>query len=307
VKIHNSKVIIHDSQAVGRFFRLGELLQSYLLLTKPGIVLLVAFTGLAAMVLEGSLLAEPWRFAGVLLGILLAAGAANALNQFWDRDIDAIMERTSTRRPIPAGKISPTAALRFGLLSGILAIWLLLAAGSGLAALLGVATISFYLLVYTIWLKRKTPLNIVIGGAAGAAPPLIGWGAGAGELTMLPLLMFLVIFLWTPPHFWALALCLKEQYARAGIPMLPVVAGEKRTYNRIIAYVVFLLPATAWLGIHAELGWLYFSGTTLLGAYLLRMAIKLRRHRGRHAARMLFGYSIFYLAGVFILLLAPKW
>jgi heme o synthase len=288
------------------FSRLAELLHSYLLLTKPGIVLLVAVTGLAAMVLEGSLLAEPWRFAGVLLGILLAAGSANALNQFWDRDIDAIMDRTSSRRPIPTGRISPGAALRFGLLSGLLALGLLFAAGSGLAALLGAATISFYLLVYTIWLKRKTPLNIVIGGAAGAAPPLIGWGAGAGELATMPLLMFLVIFLWTPPHFWALALCLKEEYARAGIPVLPVVAGEKRTCTRIIAYVVLLLPAVAWLGIQAESDWLYFSGTTLLGANLLRMAVRLRHRRGRHAARMLFGYSIFYLAGVFILLLAAR-
>jgi heme o synthase len=287
--------------------RLLARLHSYFLLTKPRILLLVAVTALAALVLEGSLLGEPWRFAGVLLGIILAGGAANALNQFWDRDIDAVMARTRSRRPIPAGKISPRGALRFGLISGAGGVWLLLVAGNGLAALLGLGTISFYVLVYTIWLKRRTSLNIVIGGAAGAAPPLIGWAAGAGELSLVPLLMFLVIFLWTPPHFWALALCLKEEYTRAGIPMLPVVAGDKRTRRQITAYVALLLPATAWLGMSAGCGWLYFSGTALLGLHLLRRVIELRRRQDRQGARALFGYSIFYLAAVFVLMLAPKW
>jgi heme o synthase len=291
----------------GLLCRVHERLQAYCLLTKPAILLLVVVTGLAAMVLEGSLLAEPLRFAGVLLGLTLAGSAANALNQFWDRDIDALMTRTRSKRPIPAGKISPRSALRFGIISGIAAVWLLQGAGNGLAALLGLGTITHYVLVYTIWLKRRTPLNIVIGGAAGAAPPLIGWAAGAGELSMVPLLMFLVIFLWTPPHFWALAICLKEEYARAGVPMLPVVAGEKITRRQITAYVALLLPATAWLGMSAGCGWLYFSGTAFLGLHLLRRVIELRRHQDHQAARGLFGYSIFYLAAVFVLVLAPKW
>jgi heme o synthase len=287
--------------------RVHERLRAYCLLTKPAILLLVALTALAAMVREGSLSAEPWRFAGVLLGIILAGCGANALNQFWDRDIDAVMARTRSRRPIPAGKISPGAALGFGLIAGTAGVWLLLAAGNGLAALLGLGTIGFYVLVYTIWLKRKTSLNIVIGGAAGAAPPLIGWTAGAGELSLVPLLMFLVIFLWTPPHFWALAICLKDEYARAGIPMLPVTAGEGKTRGQITAYVTLLLPATAWLGMGAGCGWFYFIGTTLLGLNLLRSVVNLRRRQDRQAARELFGCSIFYLTGVFVLLLVPKW
>lgn len=288
-------------------FRMGDRLRSYLSLAKPRILLLVGLTGLAAMVLEGSLLTDPMRFTGVLLGILLAGAAANALNQYWDRDIDGIMARTRSKRPIPAGRISPRAALIFSLVCGLAALWLLQTAGGMPAALLGLATMAFYVLIYTVWLKRRTRLNIVIGGVAGAAPPLIAWVAGAGELGLVPLLMFLVILLWTPPHFWALALCLKEEYARAGIPMLPVVAGEQKTCTQITAYVVLLLPSTVWLGISADLSWLYFIGATLLGLNLVRRVHALRRHRDRQAARALFNYSIFYLAALFFLMLPPQW
>jgi protoheme IX farnesyltransferase len=285
--------------AAGLLYRVRERLGCYLLLAKPRIVLLVLVTGLAAIVLEGSLLVEPLRLAGVLTGILLAAGAANALNQFWDRDIDAIMARTKARRPIPAGKISPQSALSFGLISATLAAWLLKTAGNGLTALLGIATMALYVLCYTMWLKRRTSLNIVIGGAAGAAAPLIGWAAGADGLSPVPLLMFLVIFLWTPPHFWALALHLKEEYSQAGIPMLPVVAGEKKTTAQITAYVAVLLPVTTLLGVHADLGWIFLIGSSLLGVNLIRKVIHLRRRRDRDSARELFCYSIVYLASVF--------
>jgi protoheme IX farnesyltransferase len=289
----------------GLWHRVRDRVGAYVLLIKPGIVLLVTITGLAAVVREGSLAAQPLRMAGVLLGIFLAAGAAHALNQFWDRDIDAIMLRTRSRRPLPSGRISPQGALSFALVSGGTGLLLLLAAGSGLAATLALGTMAFYIVVYTIWLKRRTPLNIVIGGAAGAAPPLIGWAAGAGELTMEPLLMFLVIFLWTPPHFWALALCTKEEYARAGIPMLPVVAGEKRTRARIAFYVALLLPATAALGFSAGLGWPFQAATALLGINLARKVVRLNRRQDPQAARELFGYSIIYLAAVFVLLVVP--
>ena len=291
----------------GLWSRLRDQVGAYVLLIKPGIVLLVTATGLAAAVREGSLAAEPLRLAGVLLGIFLAAGAANGLNQFWDRDIDALMLRTRSRRPLPTGRIPPRAALRFAFVSGAAGLMLLMTAGSGLAAVLGLATIAFYILVYTLWLKRRTPLNIVIGGAAGAAPPLIGWAAGASELAMEPLLMFLVIFLWTPPHFWALALCTKEEYARASIPMLPVVAGEKRTRAAIAVSVALLLPATAALGFSADLGWPFHAGTALLGLNLIRKVVRLHRQQDHPAARELFGYSIVYLAGVFGLLVVPGW
>lgn len=278
----------------------------YFILAKPRIVILVMVTGLSAMVLEGSLLAAPFRFAMVLLGIVLAAGAANAFNQFWDRDIDAVMGRTRSRRPIPAGRIPPRYALYFGTAAAIPALLLLKAAGSTLAAMLGFGAIFFYVVVYTLWLKRRTSLNIVIGGAAGAAGPLIGWAAGAGDLGVVPWLMFLVIFLWTPPHFWALALYTKEEYALAGIPMLPVVAGERTTRLHIAAYTAVLLPVTACLGIRADLGWIFLIGTTVMGIHLVRKVILLWLNKDDFAARALFRYSNMYLAAVFVFMLIPK-
>jgi protoheme IX farnesyltransferase len=288
--------------APGFLFRMFERMGSYFLLTKPRIVLLVLMTGFTAMLFEGSLLADPLRLAGVLLGILMAAGAANALNQYWDRDIDAVMSRTRDKRPIPTGKISPRGALWFGLISGIAAIWLLKTAGNTFAALLGIGTIAYYVLLYTMWLKRRTSLNIVIGGASGAAAPLIGWAAGAGELSLVPLLMFLVIFLWTPPQFWALALFRKDEYAKAGIPMLPVVAGEKNTTIQIVFYTILLLAATAYLGFHADLGLVFFAGATFLGSILLLKAIRLLRMKDRQTSRELYSYSIVYLTVLFTIM-----
>jgi heme o synthase len=295
------------SCSTGFLYQLVDKAHPYILLVKPRIVLLVTVTGLSAMVIEGSLLTAPLRFAAVLLGIILAAGAAGALNQYYDRDIDAIMARTRTKRPIPAGKIAPRSALWFGLLTGILSLGLLQAAGNALAAALGLGTMAVYVIVYTIWLKRKTSVNIVIGGTAGAATPLIGWAAGAGDLSLVPWLMFLVIFLWTPPHFWSLALYTKNEYARAGIPMLPVVAGELVTCRHITAYCALLLPATACLGIVADLGSLYLSGTTLLGLNMIRRMIVLGIKKNSRSAQTFFAYSNIYLAAVFILVLASRW
>lgn len=286
--------------------RVRSPLRFYFLLAKPRILFLVTLTGLVAMVLEGSLLSQPLRFAGVLLGVALAGAAANALNQFLDRDIDAIMARTKCRRPIPTGMISPRNALYFSLFSGGTALLLLQMAGSTTAALLAFGTIGFYVLIYTVWLKRRTSLNIVVGGAAGAAPPLIGWAAGAGELSMVPLHMFLIILLWTPLHFWALAISLKDDYARAGIPMLPVVAGEKHTCIQITAYAFLLIPVVIWFGISAGLGWFYFAGSTLLGLNLLRKIHQLWRVANNQVARELFGYSNLYLTVLFLLMLVPQ-
>ncbi len=289
--------------AAGSRRRAWETLVAYVRLIKPGIVALVLLTGLTAMALEGSLLAEPLRLAGALLGLLLAAGAANALNQFWDRDIDSVMARTRNRRPIPAGTITPRGALYFGLSGGALAAWLLKTAGNTLTGFLGISAMAFYVFLYTMWLKRRTPLNIVIGGAAGAMAPLIGWAAGADSLSMVPALMFLVVFLWTPPHFWALALYLKEEYAQVGIPMLPVAAGEKKTIAQIAAYIALLLLAVFYLGICADLGWSFAVGAALLGANLVRKTVLLRRRRDRQSAQELFRYSIVYLTALFALML----
>jgi heme o synthase len=288
---------------------LGRVLEKaspYFSLIKPRIVLLVTVTGLCAMILEGSLLSAPLRFAAVLLGIVLAAASAGALNQYYDREIDALMARTRTKRPIPAGKITPRRALYFGVVLGILALWVLQAAGHRLAAALALGAILLYVVVYTIWLKRRTAWNIVIGGAAGGSPPLIGWAAGAGDISGIALLMSLVIVLWTPPHFWALALYTQEDYALAGIPMLPVVAGESITRLQIMVYTAALLLVTAYLGIRADLGFLFLSGSTLLGLNLVRKVILLMLRKDSHSARALFVYSNVHLAALFAIMLLPK-
>jgi heme o synthase len=296
--------MMDDVEYSGGFF--GQVLERYspyISLIKPRIVLLVTMTGLSAMVLEGSLLSAPLRFAAVLLGIVLAAAAAGALNQYYDRDIDALMARTRTSRPIPTGRITPRSALYLGVLSGIMALWVLQAAGNLLAAVLALGAILLYIMVYTIWLKRRTAWNIVIGGAAGGAPPLIGWAAGAGELNIVALLMFIVIFLWTPPHFWALALYTKDEYALAGIPMLPVVAGERITRLQIMVYTLGLLLVTLYLGIRAELGDLFLLASTLLGLNLLRRVILLWFRKDSDSARALFVYSNVYLSALFAIML----
>lgn len=287
-------------------FRIRGKIASYFLLIKPKTSLLVTMTGLSALVLEGSLLHDLPRFAGVLLGIFLAAGAANAFNQFWDRDIDAIMARTRAKRPIPSGRVSPFGSLVFVSISGTLAVLLLNTAGNTVSAALGVGSILIYVW-YTVLLKRRTSLNIVIGGAAGAAAPLIAWAAGAEGLGIVPLLMSLIIFLWTPPHFWALALHAKQEYAMAGIPMLPVVAGEKHTRIQITAYTVALLSATAYLGIRADLGTVFFIGTAMFGLYLFNSVIQLWRRRTNASARELFCCSIVYLTAVYSLMIVSSW
>ncbi|MFO7963043.1 MAG: heme o synthase [Desulfobacterales bacterium] len=289
--------------AASLLVRLRAHVYSCLLLAKPRIVLLVAVTGASAMALEGSLAVDPGRFSAILAGIILAASAANAFNQYLDRDIDRLMPRTRNRRPIPAGKINPKTAVYVGFIFSGSATALLYCAGNGLTVLLGIGAIFIYVIVYTIWLKRRTAMNIVFGGASGAAAPLIGWSAGAGELGIIPFLMALVIFLWTPPHFWSLALSIKEEYAHAGIPMLPVISGEAATRVHITAYTLGLIPATAFLGVQADLGLFFLIGTTLLGLNFFRHLVALWYRKDRHSARKLFFFSIFYMAGVFILII----
>lgn len=282
---------------------LREKFTAYAQLTKPRIVLLFALTGLATMVLEGSLLADPARFWLIVLGITLTASSANAFNQYIDRDIDAVMERTSRKRPLPQGRLTPAQALSFAYVTGIAAMAVLYGFGNALAAFFGFFTIAFYVLVYTMWLKCRTPYNIVIGGAAGATGPLIGWAAASGSVSLTAWALFLVIFMWTPPHFWALALCVKDEYAKASVPMLPVTAGEEATRKQIFWYAVALIPLTFVPAFFAGSGWLYVTGAAALGVEFIRRAVAVKRRKTREAYWGMFGYSIVYLLALFILLM----
>jgi protoheme IX farnesyltransferase len=287
--------------------RLGDLaeVRDYFELLKPRVMSLVVFTALVGLVRAPADLHPVLGFAA-LLCIAIGAGAAGALNMWWDADIDARMARTA-RRPVPAGRIAPSEALSFGLVlavASVLMLWLFV--GLFAAALLAF-TIFFYAVIYTMWLKRWTPQNIVIGGAAGAFPPMIGWAAATGSIGIESVLLFLIIFFWTPPHFWALALVKREEYARAGVPMLPVVAGDAETRKQILVYSIVLAP----LGVAPAL--LGFSGATygvaagLLGVALIALAADVCRSRAGaaadRAAYRLFGFSILYLFLLFAILL----
>lgn len=280
-----------------------EKVQAYVQLTKPRIVLLVAITGLASMVMEKSLLAKPVHLWMVLLGIVLSAGSANALNQWYDRDIDAVMKRTSKKRPLPQGRLSPFKAMVFSIATGALGTALLYSYGNWLAAALGVGTIAYYVLIYTMWLKRSTPYNIVIGGAAGATAPLIGWAAATGTLSLGSFLSFLIIFMWTPPHFWALALCVKDEYAEANVPMLPVVMGEPETRKQIFIYTLALVPLTLGLFFTRDCGVFYLVSALLLGGEFIRRAYMLLKKPSQSAAWKLFGFSIVYLLALYLVMI----
>ncbi len=269
-------------------------------LLKPRVMSLVIFTGFAGMFLAPNDM-HPMLFAISLFAIAAGAGASGAINQWYDRDIDALMERTKDR-PIPAGAVIPDEALGFGLVISALSVLLLGLASNWLAAGLLAFTIFFYGVVYTIWLKRRTPQNIVIGGAAGALPPVIGWAAVTGGLSIEPILLFAIIFIWTPPHFWALALFRNEDYTRAGVPMLPVVAGEPETRKQILIYAVLLAPlavAPSFIGM-ASIGYGIFSAGLALN--FIRLSWRLMRAPDDAVARHLFGFSIFYLFLLFLAL-----
>jgi protoheme IX farnesyltransferase len=282
-------------------------LRSYVQLTKPRIVLLFTLTGIAGLMVEGSLRQDLLRFWMVVLGTLLTAGSANAFNQYIDRDIDAIMERTRKKRPLPQGLITPPHALGYAIVTGIIATALLWVYGTPAAAFWGVFTIAFYVGVYTLWLKRSTPQNIVIGGAAGATAPLIGWAAGTGQyMALIPFILFLIIFVWTPPHFWALALCIKDEYAGVDVPMLPVVAGEASTRRQIFAYSAVLVPLTLapWF-LGAQSIW-YGAAATALGIEFLRRAWIVRQGTAIPECWKLFGYSIVYLLVLYTVMIGDK-
>jgi protoheme IX farnesyltransferase len=279
---------------------LAARLQDFLALTKPGILLLLLVTGACAMVVAAGGVPPLGVTLVTLLGLALSSGGANALNMWYDRDIDAVMERTK-RRPLPAGRMQPWEAVAFGLgLEG--ASFLLLATLVNLlTAALAAAGFLYYVLIYTMWLKRRTPQNIVIGGAAGAFPPLVGWAAVTGGVALPAVLLFLVVFLWTPPHFWSLALYKQEDYRRAGIPMLPVVAGERATKRQMVAYTVLLVVTSALLYWTRVVGPLYLAVALALGVVFVLANVLLLREEAPVVAwaKRTFRYSLLYLTLLF--------
>ena len=278
--------------------RLSGIFRDYITLTKPRIVLLLLFTALMGMFLAAG--GPPdFRLASiVMLAGALASGGANALNHFLDRDIDAQMRRTS-RRPVAAQRVRPRQALIFGIIANLAAFVLFATLVNLLSAGLALASTLFYVFVYTMNLKRTTPQNIVIGGAAGALPPVIGWTAVTGGLALPALYMFAIVFFWTPPHFWALSLLLKEDYESVGVPMLPVVMGVGKTKKAILLYAILLLGLTSMFFATGAVGWFYLGASLVLGLAFVFSAIKLFRSPGIQGALATYVYSLTYLALLF--------
>lgn len=268
------------------------------LLTKPRIGLLVLLTGAAALVVEGTFKTDPVAFLIVMLGLFAISGSANALNQYFEREVDSLMSRTKVKRPLPLGVLTPVHALAFAILLGVAGVTLFALRFNVLSAALSLFVILFYGLFYTIWLKPRTHLNIVIGGAAGAMAPMIGWAAAAGTLGWPSVVMSLVIFFWSPPHFWALAMYLKRDYESAGLPMLPLVKGDIETARQILSYTVVTV-ATSLLLIPAAFGAVYVVASVVLGGLFIYRAMQLRREMTLSTERRLFGYSIVYLLLLF--------
>lgn len=275
-------------------------------LLKPRVMSLVVFSGFAGMwVAPGFSHMHPFLIAVAVLALATGAGAAGAANMWYERDIDAVMKRTRGR-PLPRGRLHPDEALAFAVTLSLLSILTMGVAVNWTAAALLAAANLFYVLIYTVWLKRRTPQNIVIGGAAGAFPPLIGWAAVTGSISMFPVILFMIIFLWTPPHFWALSLFANEDYRRANIPMMTVTAGARATKIRMILYTLLLLPVTvapAWFG---WAGWGYGAAAAGLGLFFIFTALRTWLDQTDKSARLMFGYSVFYLFALFLALMMDR-
>ena len=283
---------------------LVERLPHFVTLMKPRVMVLAVFTALVGLIMAPARL-DPLLGFVAILAIAAGAGAAGVLNMWYDADIDAVMTRTAGR-PIPRGVVTRLEALAFGLILASSAVAILALALNLKAAALLAFAIFFYVVVYTIWLKRSTPQNIVIGGAAGALPPVIGWTAASGEIALEPFVLFLIVFLWTPPHFWALSLNRAEEYARAGVPMLPVVAGRAETKRQILIYSILLFPISVLPWVFGFAGPIYTVTAVPCGALFIALAVQLARSStpDRKAAQRLFGFSIAYLFLLFAALLA---
>ena len=280
-----------------------------LALTKPKVMRLVVYTGLAGLLAAPGPVNVVLGFTAVLC-IALAAGAAGALNQWYEADIDALMKRTANR-PLPAGRMTRQTALHFGVGLSVFSVLLMDLATNHVAAAWLAVSILFYVLIYTVWLKRRTAQNIVIGGAAGAFPPLIGWVAATGHVTTMPILLFAIIFLWTPPHFWALSLFVRMDYANAGVPMMPVVAGVASTRRQVLLYTLPMIAAAIAPWAMGFAGWIYGVTAIILNAIFLALAVAVSRNTATEPAQMapekrLFAFSIVYLFALFGALVADR-
>ncbi len=283
--------------------------RDFFALTKPRVMSLVVFTGLAGLLAAPGTIHPVLGFTAVLC-IAMGAGGAAALNQWWEADIDAKMKRTAGR-PLPQGRLRRQDARDFGMLLAGASVFVMLVAIHWLAAVVLAFSIFYYAVIYTMWLKPRTPQNIVIGGGAGAFPPLIGWIAVTGEITAMPLLLFAIIFIWTPPHFWALALFVKTDYAEAGIPMMPVVAGEKSTRRQVLAYAVLLFAISLLPWVIGGTGMIYGIAALVLSALFVALSVPVGLRMAQPEDRMqpekrLFGYSVIYLFALFTALVADR-
>lgn len=291
--IMQNATLTHDESSVGDFITL----------LKPRVMSLVVFTGLAGMwVAPGFSTMHPFMIFIAILSLAIGAGAAGAANMWYDRDIDAVMKRT-TARPLPQGRISAAEALSFALVLSVLSVMTMGIALNWVAAGLLAFANFFYVVIYTMWLKRRTPQNIVIGGASGAFPPMIGWAAVTGQVGIEALILFAIIFFWTPPHFWALSLFANEDYKRAKIPMMTVTAGAQSTKLQMLAYAVILLPITILPSVLGFAGWAYGATAGLLSLFFIFTSIRVLRSDDLKNARLMFGYSIFYLFALFLALM----
>jgi protoheme IX farnesyltransferase len=274
-------------------------LVAYVNLTKPRIIILLLITTLGGMVIAARSLPPLGLLIATMVGGALAAGGANAINCYIDRDIDILMHRTR-KRSLPSGRVEPRNALIYGIVLGVLSFAILAEFANLLAAALAQVGLLFYVLVYTGYLKRSTPQNIVIGGAAGAMPPMVGWVAVTGQIDLLAIYLFAIVFFWTPPHFWALSLLTSQDYARANIPMLPLVVGEGETRRQVFLYSILLVALTMLVVTGRDLGLIYLGSAVVLGAGLLIYAVRLLQHGSNLRARQMFMYSNYYLALIFL-------
>jgi protoheme IX farnesyltransferase len=282
-----------------------SIISSYITLTKPTIMLLVLFTGATALFMEGSMVREPGKFLLVMIGLYLTGGCANALNQYFERNIDARMERTKKRRPLPMGEIGATHALIFSISIGVIGVFVFAYVFNFLTAILSLATILFYSLFYTLYLKPNTPQNIVIGGAAGAMAPVGAWAAATGQMAVAPWIMFAIVFLWTPPHFWALALFCKNDYIKAKLPMMPVIKGDDATLKQMFYYTLALVVMSlALIWFHA--GLVYAAAAVVLGYFFIKKAYRVMTDKSEKLIRGLFGYSIVYLFTLFFAMIVDS-
>jgi heme o synthase len=294
---------VNSAGVAGAVAETRALLADYASLTKPKVQSLLLLTTVTTMYVAAS--PSPARVLLTCLGGYLSAGGAGAINHYWDRDIDAQMARTADR-PIPGGRVSPAAALRFGIVLAVLSVVLLASTVNVLAAGLSLCGFAGYVGVYTIWLKRRTPQNIVIGGAAGAVPPLVGWAAATGRLSWTAVLLFAIVFYWTPPHFWALSLLMKGEYEKVGVPMMPVARGEAETRRQILLYAILLYAVTQLPFCAGGFGVVYLAASMLLGLGFVYGAVRLYRRRDRRAALTVYLYSLAYLALLFAAMVVDR-